>query len=145
LEGNCIRLDNGHVSQPTGCLPSPKDTVCGYGSKEFNKLNILLPISSFAETKGMKVTFFLIYAWIFLLELQKIRIRAKSQSCDTKFFLLSTGNISGLRFYYKQTHFEFVPRRTQSDCSKNYDGGTDKCALFGPKTAEVTSDWKKIA
>lgn len=59
LEGNCIRLDNGHVSQSTGCLPSPTDTACGCRDKEFNKPNFLLPISCVAETKGKKVAFFL--------------------------------------------------------------------------------------
>jgi len=79
----------------------------------------------------------------FLLQLQKIRIRAMSQPCNTKFFLLSTGHNTGLRLYYKQRHFEFVTRRIQSDGSKKCDNGMDKCEIFGAKTAEVTSDWEK--
>ena len=114
------------------------------GGKEFNKLKFfLLPISSVEETKGMKVTFF-IYAWIFLLELQRSRITATRQPCNTQFFLLSNGHHSGLRFYCKQRHFEFVPRRTQADCSKKCHDGINKGKIFGSKTAEVTRGWEKL-
>ena len=104
----------------------------------------MLPISSAEETKGMKIKFF-IYAWIFFfVRIAEKSDKKKESALQYKIFLVVHWPPQWCSFYYKRRHFEFVPRRTQSDCSKKCGDKIDKCKIFGAKTAEVTSDWKKI-